>query len=357
MAQLDAQFHPQHSGTGFELGWDHAHHGVTPSVDHLYGGSPLRQGWEAGKAKFGGRTMPSSAQVRQWLSLRTHAWSRGRSFDGVQVTPNYLQQIDTDWCPIVRCALPRGAGSIDRVRHDAGYAAGNLVIMSNTANQAKGSHDFASASAVAQSVAQGPFTVIGYLGAVEWQRVATLCSFVTELPHEQAATLPLLLLPPNRLRLFNPIQALQAMVTRQLDTPNWSPRLARIQKLLPSHLAREFNSFVLALVARVLEVGKLEQAQQIRWALEDAWADVRVQRHWSRLALQLSAEQAESIVQRASQKRLATVLVQQHAPDTATDGWAIERQGYASAGLLRHQPTLGVLATRQGMLNFESACA
>ncbi|MFX5464791.1 hypothetical protein ABTD44_20675, partial [Acinetobacter baumannii] len=83
-------------------------------------------------------------------------------------------------------------------------------------------------------------------------RLAVLASFVTPLSHEQAAAMPLLVLPPNRLRLFNPIQALQALVTRQLATPGWSARLSRLEALLPTDALRsDFNRFLLALAPRV----------------------------------------------------------------------------------------------------------
>lgn len=324
-----------HQALGFELGWDHAHHGLTPPTEHLFAASPLRQGWLAGRATFGRRTLKASRHTRLWLQLRSHAWARGRSFESLELTPNYLQQIAVDYCPITRGALDDAAQSVDRVRDDAGYAAGNLAMMSRGANAAKARHDWHSASALAASLAQGPFKQVAGLDAEAWQRIATLCSFVTELPHEQAAQLPLHLLPPNRLRLFNPIQALQALVTRQLATPGWSQRLARIEALLPADeaLRGDFNRFVLALVPRVLRNSKdaLQDPQEIRWALEDAWSDALVQKRWTRFALQLTPAQAEALVQKAAAKRLSTVHVQRHPAPRATEGWALERQGFRAA--------------------------
>lgn len=315
---------------GFELGFDHARHGVTPPVAHLSHQSPLLQGWQAGMATFGRRAPAHkpSRHTRLWLQLRTHAWLRGRSFEDVQLTPHYLQQIAVDFCPVLR--RPLGAEpSIDRVRDDAGYAAGNLAMMSRGANAAKARHGWASASELVRSVEQGPIRSIAGLAAAEWRRVAVLCSFVTELPHEEAALIPLHVLPPNRLRLFNPIQALQALVTRQLATPGWSARLARLEALLPSDALRaDFNRFVLALAPRVLQQGALTEAQEIRWALEDAWSQPLVQNRWTRFALQLTAAQAESLVQRAAAKRLCPVHVQRHPEPRATEGWALERGGY-----------------------------
>jgi hypothetical protein len=321
-----------HQTLGFELGWDHAHHGITPPTAHLFAASPLRQGWLAGRATFGRRTLKASRHTRLWLQLRSHAWARGRSFETLELTPNYLQQIGVEHCPITRCALDEATLSIDRVRDDAGYAAGNLATMSRGANAAKARHDWASANELAASLAQGPFKQVAGLDAAEWQRVAVLCSFVTELPHAQAALLPMHVLPPNRLRLFNPIQALQALVTRQLAKPGWSQRLARIEALLPDEAIKgDFNRFVMALVPRVLSAGSLVLAHEIRWALEDAWSDALVQKRWARFALQLTAAQAEALVQRAAAKRLSTVHVQQHALPRATEGWALERRGFRAA--------------------------
>ncbi|MDC8772145.1 hypothetical protein [Roseateles albus] len=329
---------PATQSVGFALGWDFAHHGLTPPALQLYASSPLRQGFQAGSATFGRRTLRANRHTQQWLLLRTHAWSRGRSFEEVQLTPNYLQQLGVNFCPITRQPLDAHQGSrhqaqIDRVRDDAGYAAGNLVMMSRAANLAKAQHGWAEAAEVARSVEAGPIHRIAGLGAAEWQRVALLCSFVTELPHAEAAALPLLVLPPNRLRLFNPIQALQAMLTRQLATPGWSARLARIEALLPTEACKaDFNRFVLALAPRVLAVSNLHREQDIRWALEDAWRQPLLLKRWTRFALQLSAAQAEALLQRAAAKQLVNAVHVQHLTQpNAIDGWALERGGFCAA--------------------------
>jgi len=174
-----------------------------------------------------------------------------------------------------------------------------------------------------------PLTVIE--PATRWSsstfRLAVLASFVTPLSHDEAAQIPLRVLPPNRLRLFNPVQALQALVTRQLATPGWSARLSRLEALLPTDTLRaDFNRFLLALAPRVLAAAELQEAQEIRWALEDAWALPLVQKRWTRFARQLTAEQAEALVERAAARKLCPVHVQRH--DDATDGWALATNGY-----------------------------
>lgn len=316
-----------HERVGLALGRDYALHGVTPPIAHLYPQSPLQRGWLAARARA--PRAAATPQVLLWLSLRTHAWTRGRSFEDIQLTPHHLAQLDTTHCPITRELLGDDNRSIDRVRDDAGYAAGNLAVMSQRANRAKGSRALPALRDMAASCAAGPITRIGGLAEAEWQRLAVLASFVTPLSHEQAAQTPLLVLPPNRLRLFNPIQALQALVTRQLATPGWSARLSRLEALLPTDTLRsDFNRFLLALAPRVLAAGELQETHQIRWALEDAWALPLVQKRWVRFALQLTPEQAEALVERAAAKKLSPVHVQRH--DDATDGWALATGGYAA---------------------------
>lgn len=324
-----------HERLGFELGWDHARHGLTPPVEQLFRHSPLQQGWQMGRATFGARTLKAQRHTRLWLDLRNHAWLRGRSFETLLVTPNYLQQLETSHCPVSRLPLLEEDGHpqqrrIDRVRDDAGYAAGNLAQLSRAANTAKADRSWQQAWAMAQSLRQGPMTSAGGLNPAAWERMAVLTSFVTPLDHEQAARIPLLVLPPNRLRLFNPIQALQALVTRQLATPGWAQRLARLEALMAPELRSSFSQVVMALVPRVLRCQSLTDPLAIRWALEDAWRDGLLQKRWTRFALQLNPAQAEALVQRAASKRLSTVRVQSHGSG-ATEGWALERQGFRTA--------------------------
>ncbi|MBV8605658.1 MAG: hypothetical protein JO224_13305 [Pelomonas sp.] len=337
---VDAAAAPQasHAALGHQLGRDFARHGLTPPIEHLHAGSPLLLGWQTGRAASGTRRdAPHGPRghVRQWLMLRTHAWARGRSFEELRVTPRFLQSIAVEACPITRTALHEDGGaharSVDRVRDDAGYAAGNLVVMSRAANQAKGSRDFVQLQAAAQGLAGGPITSMGGLGAAAWQRLAVLASFVTELPHAEAAALPLAVLPPNRVQLFNPIQALQALLTREVLRPGWSQRLAELDALLPAGSRADFNRFLLALAPRALEIAKLDTPQAQRWALEDAWCQPLLLKRWTRFALQLDQAQAEALVQQAASAGLSGVQWQRHDEALAREGWALERRGYCAA--------------------------
>ncbi len=329
-----------HDQVGFELGWDYAHHRSSPPMPYAQEASPLRNGWLAGQAAFGPRTLAPTRHVRKWLQLRLHAWLRGRSVELMQVTPNHLRQIDVSHCPITRVALSSATlessdASVDRVRNDAGYAAGNLAVMSKRANHAKAAHGFDGAARVARELALGRAGAGADAGltVAQWARVAVLCSFVEPLAHDDACALPMLVLPPNRLRLFNPVQALQAFVSRQLLVPGWSRRIVRFEALLSGKpVQRAFRMFFHALLPRVLEARHADDTQCARWAVEDAWQSPLVQQRWTRFARLLSSEQCESLLVRAAARKLATGVIVPLSEASATEGWNLENRGYVPHG-------------------------
>lgn len=346
-AIVEPKQHPADFLTGFELGWDHARFKVTPPTEHLTAFSPVYQGFHSGQAAFGNRAKLATRHVRKWLQLRLNAWLRGRAFEGMQVTPNYLSQIDTDYCPITREALTHQTctpsdASVDRVRNDAAYAAGNLVVMSACANRAKSDYAADDAMSFVRQIEVGRLGKIDGLGAAEWARLAILMSYVTDLPHTQALMLPMLVLPPNRLRLLNPIQGLQAAVTLQVAQPGFSGRLHRIETCIRGKsLRRDFRLFVGALLPRVLKLGRMPDRQERRWALEDAWRNPLVNRCWQRFARQLSAGQVEGVLSRiAVAKDLGAARFITLRSEQATDGWALETGGYVQVIESMPLPTL-----------------
>jgi len=336
-----------HEHVGFELGWDYAHYRIAPPAPFLHEPSALYNGLMAGQAAFGSRTLQPTRHVRKWLQLRLHAWLRGRSVELVQVTPHFLQQIDVSHCPITRVELSsdgtEGAeASIDRVRSDAGYAAGNLAVMSVKANHAKAAHGFRDALQFVGLVEAGPLGGLNGLTAAQWSRVAVLCSFVEPLAHDEASALPLLVLPPNRLRLFNPVQALQAFISQQLTTPGWSHRMTRLEDLLPGKAVRRaFQTFFHALLPRVLEAGREATPQDLRWAIEDAWRHPLVLQRWTAFARQLTPAQCESLVQRASARKLGTTHIECVSDEQATDGWQIDSRGYVPHAVMMRRSAAG----------------
>ncbi|GLS95520.1 hypothetical protein [Piscinibacter gummiphilus] len=323
-----------HEHIGFELGWDYAHYNVHLPAPYAQEPSPLRNGLLAGAATFGMRTLQPTRHVRKWLQLRLHAWLRGRSVELVQVTPHYLQQIDVTHCPITRVALSSATlestdASIDRVRSDAGYAAGNLAVMSAKANHAKGAHGFRDALGFVRQIEAESLGGIAGLTAAQWARTAVLCSYVERLSHAEACALPMLVLPPNRLRLFNPVQALQAFVSLQLATEGWSHRLSRFEDLLPGKdTKRAFQMFFHALLPRVLEAGRSAEPHEVRWAIEDAWRNPLALQRWTAFASQLTEAQCEDLVARASQRKLGTTRLDRVNDDQAVEGWNLDSRGY-----------------------------
>ena len=319
----------------FAIGWDHAHYRLTPPLERLCINPRLRHGFQAGRAAFGGRTLAASAPVREWLALRLDALAAGCAFETVRLTPNYLARLAVAHCPITREPLAAVAGAADgwrvaRVRRDAGYAAGNLARLGVRANAAQARLGQAEALALLRVGAAGAQERHAGLTLAQARRLAVLRSFVQPLSHE-AAALPLLVLPPPGLLLFNPLQALQRCITRAFGEATPNQRLAVLREALEDAASQAaFDAFVAAYHAALAEAAPAGAAPATRWALEDAWADGRVLGRWKRFARTLTASRCEALL-----LRLEPQAVQR--PDAlATEGWALASGG--RAGLPRMQP-------------------
>jgi hypothetical protein len=328
--------------SGYAIGWDHAHHRVTPPLCHLDEHSPVRQGWAAGRAAFGARTLRPTAAARQWLALRLQAWQHGQAFEDVQVNPAFLARIDTERCPVRRVPLLLCSGTADdatvvRLNTQAAYAAGNLAVVSAPVAAALVSSDWSRALAMAERLAEGDRGADGRpastgaagqadgLDAAAWTRAAVLASFTTPLPHARAAMLPLRVLPPNRVRVINPVQALQVVLTQQFSAAGYARRLLGLAALMPSTETRQaFQIFMHTVLARRLGVGPTPTAQALREALEDTWSDPLVNRRWQRLALRLNAADCEQLLQRAARRQLVVGASRWLSAETATEGWALD---------------------------------
>ena len=331
--------------TGFEIGWDFAHYRLTPPAAQLAEGQPVHQGWLAGAAVFGARTLKPTLQVRAWLQLRLTAWQRGCAFENVQVTPHFLAQIDVRLCPVTRVTLgsARGTGNdavVERVGFGAGFAAGNLATMSLRAVQAKAALDWQDALTLVRRLEASGLDTLDGLAPAQWARLAVLMSFVTPLPHATAACLPLRVLPPNRLRLLNAVQALQAVVTLAFTQAEAVPRLRELMQHLPAKSKHDFQVFTLTLQARRMAAGSLTTGAELRHALEDAWADAALSRRWQRFALQLDEATCERLVRIAAHRGLGGKSWQWLPAATATEGWALPHGGQAGPqpGWARDKP-------------------
>jgi hypothetical protein len=329
---------------GFEIGWDHAHHALIPPLEHLHDGSPVRQGWGAGRAAFGRRTLRASPQVRLWLQLRLAAWRQGAAFEGIQVTPHFLAQIAAAQCPVTRAPLTHASGAdsdaaVERVNRGAGYAAGNLATVSVRAGRAMAGRSWHDALELARRIERGESAEADGLGAADWQRLGVLMSFVTPLPHPQAAALPLSVLPPNRLRVLNPVQALQVMLTRLFTSPGYARRMLGLAALMPCAASRQaLQLFMHTLLARRIAAGAALDRAAARQAMEDSWADALVVRRWRALAQLVTAAQCEQLLQRAARRGLTPASSRWVDAQAATDGWALDRDGYVDCGAMSRTP-------------------
>jgi hypothetical protein len=302
------------SRSGFQIGWDHAHHALVPPPELLVDGSPVAQGWMAGRAVFGRRGLAATRNVRLWLQLRSLAWRAGLAFDVVQVTPHYLGQIHTERCPVLRQPLGGAAGTplaavIERLNPQAGFAAGHLATMSLAAAQARrglGLKDLVRRARQAEICGDA----VAGLPAAAWWRLATMTALALpagDLPFHDFARLPMAVLPPNRVRVLNAAQGLQSLVTQLFLRPGWSTRARALAALLPAHTLRhDFNLFLGAMAPRVLEAG--DRTAQLRAALEDAWLHERVQRRWQHFVLGLGEAACDTLLAHAAQAGLAVVI-------------------------------------------------
>jgi hypothetical protein len=320
-----------------DIGRDFARHHLTPPVEHLQAESPVYQAWRAGRAVFGIRTLPATPRVRLWLQLRLQAWMQGVVFEALQLTPCHLQQLAVSHCPVTREPLTRATetgidGRVDRINRSAAFAAGNLAMLSAQACQARASLDWQAQWAVAHELSEAAGGVAKRrdgLDAQQWSRLAVLTSFVTPLPHAIAALLPLSVLPPNRLRVLNPVQALQVMLCLQFTRDGYARRLVALAAMMPTSEARQaFQVFMHTLLARHLEAGAAQDSTAARRTIEDTWADPLVIRRWQRLALRLTEGQCEQLLQRAAERRLVGPQAQWLSLEQATDGWALASAGY-----------------------------
>lgn len=320
------------------IGWDHAERGVVPPPEHLNPASPVRQGWEAGRQAFGPRTLPADRYVRLWLQLRIEAWRRDEPFDAQLVGAALLRRITGSHCPVRRVRLTHADGGPDeatvvRVDRTAAFTLGNLVVLSRRAADAIGDIGLDGALERAQRIVDRRLDEIAGLDAAAWQRAAVLRSFGTALPHGRAACLPLRLLPPNRLRVLNPVQALQVLLSVQFSRAGHARRCATLAALMPTAEARHaFHALMHTLLARRLAAGRLSEPLDERWAIEDLWRDPLVQRRWLRLALRLSEADCDRACQMAAQRGLAGPTVRWLPLLAATEGWAPSVDGFAPGG-------------------------
>ena len=296
---------------GFRIGWEHARYLTTPPADHLHAGHPVRQGWEAGRAAFAGRTLAPARAARMWLALRLQAWLRGRAFDDLMVTPRFVARIDVGCCPITQVALthsPAGAESatdavVMPLHERAGCVAGNLAVVSRQVAQARAALSPQDMAHIVQRLAAGEVASVAGMELPAWRRLQALTSLVTPQAHDQAAAQPLHVLPPPRVRLLNPVQGLQAVLTMVFTGPGYARQLTDLGTFMPHAQARRaYFLFMNAMLARRLSARGAVPLALVRHALEQAWSHPLVQQRWQALTQMMTPAQAERVLRLVAQR-------------------------------------------------------
>lgn len=334
------QPHPPALAFGFEelgwrIGWDHARWGLTPPHDHLHPGNPVREGWFSGRQALRRISHPAAPGVQDLLALRLQCWREGRVFDAHSVTPRLLARMRPQQCPVTRQPLGTGLGPQDAraiVLHPAAAcAAGNIAfVQARVADISRGlrleqSMERAREAQVAEQAGVPPGPPAG-LQAAQWRRLASLISMATPLSHEQAAALPLHLLPPLHVRVLNPEHALQALLgsAAALTQAAGADALDALGRAVPGGARRSLYVLCSALLARRLQV-PAGQALQAAHAIEDAWSSERVAHCWGDFIAQLSRPQCEAVVaQVAPRVRAGRRCWRVLTPGDAADGWALD---------------------------------
>lgn len=270
---------------------------------------------------------PDRHAAQRWWRLQGAARRAGRRVEPLLVTPRFVDRIHSAQCPVTRAPLgPRSAVTVP-LRDDAAVAAGHLVTLSPAAAAAAADGGtWSQAWAVADNLADGMTNPQGAqvhgLDAAAWRRLAVLRSFVQPLSPAQAAGLPLLVLPPNRLRVLSPVQGLQVVVTLALQGPDRARRLLQLARLGPDEDTRmALRVFVLTLLARCPAYTETLAGPAGRLALEDLWLDALLQRRWQRLASRLTDADALDLLARARHQRLLGTGWRPLEPGFAVDGW------------------------------------
>jgi len=298
----EAPRRPESVDPGDAIGFDHARYGLVPPAPCLWPGHPVREGWERGRRLVGRRTRPATLAVTRWLGLRLAAWHGGEAFDDHQVTPQLLRSLEVaTHCPVTGRALQDDARVVP-VDESRGWVAGNLVLLDPEFAARWRGIDLAVARDALARAEDAPEGLADGLSRRHWRRIVALKSLATPLPGAQAARIPLHVLPPNRLRLVNPIQELQAMLTLQLATPGWGQRARGIADTLPQTLRNDFNLFFNSLLAQALRQGAGPARAEMRDALANAWGDAVVMRRWLRFADRVDPGLAEKLVERLARE-------------------------------------------------------
>ena len=123
---------------GYSIGqdWAYYHQPLPDNAD-----AAIYRGYKSNTAHPPGRKEVDRF-IKKWLQLRYHAYLRERTVSET-VTPKLIEAMDMTYCRVTEQDLTHSTQnptdwSVERLCNNAGYAWGNLVIISRQANEARG---------------------------------------------------------------------------------------------------------------------------------------------------------------------------------------------------------------------------
>jgi hypothetical protein len=154
---------------GYLIGQDWAYY-KQPLPDNA--DAAIYRGYESNTAHIPGR-IEVDRFTKKWLQLRYHAYLRNRTVSE-SIDTKLLQAIDISFCRITKKNLTHSTKgpddwSVERLCNVAGYALGNITIISKEANEARGSMNFEEICAASTSS-----RATNGLKAHEWMRYKDL---------------------------------------------------------------------------------------------------------------------------------------------------------------------------------------
>jgi hypothetical protein len=281
---------------GFNIGWDHAQHGILLPHDYNFNPNPILEGYKAGLIKRGNQKPKETTKyIKKWLQLRRNAWKRDKFFDEL-VTPNYLLLINQFYCPITRVKLTYRTGldtdwSVDRLDNNKDYVCGNLVVMSVKANRIKDT--LVSSDIIADNIQfnlDGKSNILTGTPLFGLTEEETMRLFIlVTLPDVSGYILPSIINVPNDIQT-NPLYLFQLYLTKLCIFSNGSTTIKNILKKIDSsssslslnHLIKTithatkpyFNKVIFNLIQdqnkEIDDYIKIE-SHLITWISEDVW--------------------------------------------------------------------------------------
>jgi hypothetical protein len=264
----------------FDLGWDYATFGidVPEKADKFF-----CDGYRAFSTIDNKTRHTPTKYTRKWLQVRFGALLRGKHFS-LDVTPGFLEKITpaSGLCPVTGEPFTFAENaptdwSVDRANNVRGYVRGNIIIISQVANEAKSDRPLEEI----QGLANRPDGVEG-LEPHEWAKMAQLIEPAFGEHNDDVSPIPILLGQPVALGMpVSPIAGFQLALSRALqdiwDTEKEKFSLNYVVQVQQSVCRSRKQSKAFIRLAR--EIAR--RSNHIR-SYAEVWATPRIQKRlWS----------------------------------------------------------------------------